>query len=321
MDKNNSILVIGSINMGISLSIKQIPEPWQTLEASSTLFETDGKASRIGAAAANLGAEVSIIGKIGNDSYGTNVLQTLNQIGINTQHVSIIDDTPTGIVTLLRTSKKETSVINSPGANFKFVEGEITKLESFIAQHKIIVLTNKIPIFSTCEALKIAKKYKLIVLFDPSPVSEVPNSVFEDVDIILPNESDIRYSANIDTIDLKYARLALSHYMEMGVKKAAILKIGADAALIKSQNEFISIGSIDMTDNEIDQKGDKDIFTAALAVSISQNNNLYQSTVYAKVAAQLSDMQSGVRAIMPIKESLQDYLNKNPLFQEITSYK
>lgn len=321
MNKNNRILVIGSINMGISLSIKQIPEPWQTLEASSTLFETDGKASRIAAAAAKLGADVSIIGKIGNDSYGANVLQTLNQFGINTQHVSMVNDTPTGIVTLLRTDNKETSVINSPGANLKFEEGEITKLESFISQHKIIVLTNKIPIFSTCEALEIAKKHKLIVLFDPSPVSEVPKAVFKDVDILLPNETDIRYTANTDAIDLKCARLALSHYTDMGVKKAAILKIGTDGALIKSQNEFIALGSIDMTDNKIDQKGDKDIFTAALAVSISQNKNLYQSTVYAKAAAQLSNMQSGVRAIIPIKEQLQDYLDKNPLFQEITPYK
>lgn len=320
MDKNNRILVIGSINMGISMHIKKIPDPWETQEASSTLFETDGKASRIATAAARLGASTSIIGKIGGDSYGTKVMQTLNQAGIDTQHVGIIDDAYTGIVILMRTDKKQTSVVNSPGANVKFTEGEIAKLESFIAKHKIIVLTNKVPLCATHEALQIAKKYNLLVIFDPSPVSEVPPDIYADVDILLPNESDIKYTAGSDSIDLKCSRLALSRYMEMGVKKAAILKIGADGVLIKSRNEFITLGSVDMVEDEIDLKGDKDIFTAALAVALSQNQKLYQSSIYAKAAAQLSNMESGVRATVPTKEALQAYLNENSLFQEITFY-
>lgn len=320
MDKNNRILVIGSINMGISLGVKHMPRPWETQEACSTLFETDGKASRIAAAAISLGADVSVIGKIGRDSYGSKVLETLNQMGINTEHVGIVEDTHTGIVVLMRTDKIETSVLNSPGANYKYVEGEITKLESFIAQHKVIVLTNKVPLFVTREAIQIAKKHNLLVLFDPSPACQVPDDIYEDVDILLPNEPDIKYTAGADTIDLKCARLALSRYMEMGVKKAAILKIGVHGVLINACNEFIALGPIDMTDDHIDRKGDKDIFIAALAVSLSQNKNMYESAQYAKAAAQLSDTESGVRATLPTRKMLQDYLNENPLFQEIISY-
>ncbi|HWR22701.1 MAG TPA: PfkB family carbohydrate kinase [Feifaniaceae bacterium] len=313
--EENRILVLGSISMGISMRIGHIPALWESVQASSALYETDGKASRVASAAARLGAGVSIIGKVGQDSFGDSIRSSLSSSGVDIRHVAAVPD-KTGLIILLRTESRETSLVHDPGANLSYEEGEIARLEPFFAQHRILIVSNSIPLFSLREALQIAKKHRLLVMLDPSPASELPDDIYPLVDVLLPGEQDIKHLSHTEYIDLSASRLALSRYLELGVGKAAILKIGMDGVLIATNNEFIGLGTSDMT-NEIDRRGDKAVFVAAMASAFAQHKNLYQAAVYARAAAQLSELQSGIRVTLPTSEALQAYLNENPLFKEI----
>lgn len=313
MAKEPRIIVIGSINMGMSLSIDRMPQKWEIVEASATRLETDGRASRIATAAVQFGAQASIVGKVGSDGYGTTILESLKQAGINTHAVSRVQDVATGLSLLMRNEKRETWVVSSAGANKAYQEGEIAALEPFIAQHQLLVITNTIPLCSVMEAVKIAKEHHMLVVMDPHPAHTLPDEIFADVDILLPGEADIRHLFGTDVIDLKSSRLALSHFLERGVKRAAVLKIGIDGVLIATHNEFITLGSVSISDS-IDIKGDRDIFSAALSSALSQNTNLYQACVYARGAAQLSSMESGIRATFPTREALAEFMRQNPMF-------
>ena len=315
MMEENRILVLGSISMGISMRIAHMPALWESVQASSTLYETDGKASRVASAAARLGAGVSIIGKVGQDSFGASIRDSLSSSNVNIEHVATMPE-KTGLIMLMRTDNKETSIVHDPGANLSYAKGEIAQLEPFFARHRILVVSNTVPLFSLREALELARTHHLLVMLDPTPASELPDDIYPMVDVLLTGEQDIKHLSHTEYIDLSSSRLALSRYLELGVRKAAILKIGADGVLIATNNEFIGLGTSDMT-NEIDRRGDKAVFVAAMAAAFAQRKNLYQAAVCARAAARLSELQSGIRVTLPTMETLQAYLNENPLFKEI----
>lgn len=114
---SGDLLVFGSINQDIALSVAAFPAPGQTLKASGSARATGGKGANQAAAAALAGAEVHMIGAVGDDSAGNAARQALKTVGVDTSLIRTEAGAPTGAAYICVRSDGENTIVVDPGAN------------------------------------------------------------------------------------------------------------------------------------------------------------------------------------------------------------
>ncbi|KGM45771.1 ribokinase, partial [Neobacillus niacini] len=133
------ITVIGSINMDLVTNTNQIPKVGETLLGDSFHTIPGGKGANQAVAAVRLGADVTMIGAVGNDSFGHLLVGNLINQGINTKSIMKVEDTSTGIATII-VSNGDNSIIVVPGANHHITPEVIDKHEDKIKDSNILLL-------------------------------------------------------------------------------------------------------------------------------------------------------------------------------------
>ena len=112
-----SIAVVGSINHDIVVRVPRHPVPGETIMGSGHFTAPGGKGANQAVAASRLGATVAMVGAVGNDSIGADLLSGLSSDGVDCGHVRVVDDVGTGIALITLDDAGENSIVVSPGAN------------------------------------------------------------------------------------------------------------------------------------------------------------------------------------------------------------
>ena len=309
------MLFVGTVNMGVSLYLPTPLALWDIVKADETRLETDGSASREAVAAVMLGGRAAVLGRVGDDAFGHTMVETLRGRGVDTAGITVQKDTPSGMIFIHRARGRQApALIYSAGANDSYQPGDLEALDSLFAGRKTVVVSNRLPACAVTEAVHLAKRHGAFVILSATPVDDLPPALYPLVDIVLPNEADVCALTGRQEPDLKNARLALSTLLERGAR-TAILKYGTDGVLIATGNEFLTLGEAEMG-GEIDKRGDRNIFVAALALALTGGKELYDAAIYARAAAYLSLAKEGIRAQVPTQQELLEHLRQNPIFSE-----
>ena len=185
----SKILVIGSLNMDLVIETPKIPQIGETVLGSGFITAPGGKGANQAVAAAKLGGDVSMIGCIGNDIFGRDLVTNLSKNNVKINGISTIENTPTGIAVIVVKDGNNFIIVN-PGANFMLTPEMIEQLELVIQESSILLLQFEIPVATVEKAIQIAKKHQVKVLLNPAPASNISDETLAMVDIITPNESE-----------------------------------------------------------------------------------------------------------------------------------
>lgn len=119
------VFVVGSINQDFVLRLQRRPEPGETVTDAELSLHPGGKGANQAVAAARSGAEVVMLGRVGEDSFGRDLVRNLRDNGVDTSHVKTVPDAPTGSSFITVTPDGENAIVVSPGANRSFGPKEI----------------------------------------------------------------------------------------------------------------------------------------------------------------------------------------------------
>ncbi|KKI89227.1 ribokinase [Bacillus sp. SA1-12] len=293
------ITVIGSINMDLVTRTDTIPKVGETVLGEAFFTIPGGKGANQAVAAARLGAEVTMLGCVGEDSFGKELKQHLSNQGINIEHIQTIPDTSTGIASITL-SEGDNSIIVVSGANSEVTPEFVSRFEDLIAQSDIILLQLEIPLSSVMEAVTIAKKHHVPVILNPAPIQQLPKSLVLQADYITPNEheEELLLSAK-DLSDKEVKELKQKCIVTKG-SKGVQLYHG-----VEEQIHGYKVSAVDST-------GAGDCFNGALAVFISKGAPLKEACQYANAAAALSVTKLGAQAGMPTLEEVKSFLRDSP---------
>ncbi|HBM74700.1 MAG TPA: ribokinase [Clostridiaceae bacterium] len=244
-----NVCVLGSINMDVVLGVNKIPRLGETVLSNGVKKNPGGKGANQAVAAARLGANVFMIGKVGRDSNGDHLVKKLKADGINTDHVGIEADKPTGTAIIAVDCEGNNSIIVDPGSNMSIDENEIDAAESIIKSSDIIVAQFETPIPATLRAFKIAKENNVFTLLNPAPVSHVPDELFKFTDLIVPNETEAEALTGIAVKDMDSAKRAAAEFQRYGVEYVVITLGSRGAAIIsKDKAEIIDAYKVKAVD-------------------------------------------------------------------------
>lgn len=295
------IAVIGSINMDLVVRCSRLPLPGETIIASSFAEVSGGKGANQAVAAARLGANVTMIGRVGDDAFANQLRGNLNSEGIDTTFVLATEACPSGVAVVAVEQSGENSILVVPGANGRVDVADVTAAAGMIRSSDVLLLQLEIPIESVLAAINIARESGVRVILDPAPSPrQFPRALFN-VDVICPNQSEAAaiLGRGIDSIaDAKQAAVELAR---RGVKYA-IVTLGAQGAVASNGDDVHSFQPHAI--NAIDTTAAGDAFAGAFAVHWAEDDLIAEAVRFACAAGALAASRAGAQPAMPSREDV-----------------
>ena len=289
------IVVIGSCNTDMVVKAGRLPVPGETVLGGTFYMNPGGKGANQAIAAARLGAEVTLISKIGYDLFGLQALEIYRSEKINTEFIFTDQKSPSGVALISVDSYGENSIIVAPGASRSLSTEDIDKAKSKLEEADIILMQLEVPIETVEYAATIAKSYGKKVILNPAPASVLSNSFLSCVHTILPNRIEAEMLSGIKVIDEESAWRAAKAIGEKGIENV-VITLGKDGAYVKEKEEYTMIPAKEV--ETIDTTGAGDVFCGAFSVYLSENHTLTESVEFANAAAALAVTRMGAQPFL-----------------------
>ena len=301
MTKPN-ICVVGACNIDLISYVPRMPAIGETLHGSKFRIGFGGKGANQAVMAAKLGANVSIITKLGRDTFGEDTLKNFKSFNINTAHVHFTAEAFSGVAPISVNPEGQNSIVIVTGANDLLTEAEIEAARSDIAQAGAVVCQLEIPLHLTLKALSVAREEGVLTIFNPAPAqAELPAELYELSDIICPNESETELLTGLPVASDVQAETAAYQLLERGVK-TVILTLGERGALIVDQQSSRRIETQKVT--AIDSTGAGDAFVGSLATFLAQGIKLDEGVQRACAIATMSVQKRGTQTSFPSADEI-----------------
>ncbi len=199
-----TIAVIGSNMVDLISYTDRMPKEGETLEAPSFKMGCGGKGANQAVAAAKMGADVVMVSKVGDDMFADNTIRNFQSYGINTQYVSKVPQTSSGVAPIFVSSTSQNSILIIKGANEFLKPADIDKAESTLVECSLIVLQLEVPLETVYAAIEFGNKHNIPVLLNPAPaVPELDIDYACRCDFFVPNETELEILVNkpVETVE------------------------------------------------------------------------------------------------------------------------
>jgi ribokinase len=300
MKKHPKVAVVGSINMDLVTKTERFPKRGETVLGTEFNQYPGGKGANQAVAASRLGAEVSFIGCVGNDSYGEQLKQILEGEGIDIEGIDVCSNVQTGIAQIT-VAEKENSIIVVPGANHELTTDWVQTHCLKLSEADIILVQLETPLPIAEVVVEIANEYNVPVILNPAPAQHLKNSLVSKISYLTPNESEICTLTSGEESDLAGQIQIL---LKRGVS-TIILTRGEDGVLFNQGDKLEARDSMKV--QAVDTTGAGDTFNGALAVGLARGDSLNDAVELAVKAASISVTKPGAQSGMPHLHELKQY--------------
>ena len=291
------ICVVGAANMDLISYVKRLPKMGETLHGSRFHMGFGGKGANQAVMAAKLGAQVSVVTKLGRDVFGENTLENFRSFGIDCTHVLFTEEAFSGVAPIAVDEKGNNSIVIVTGANDLLSEEDIEAARPAIAAAQILVCQLETPLDTTLAALRIAREEKVKTIFNPAPgAAGLPEELFPLSDIFCPNESETELITGLPVGSIEEATTAARELLARGAG-VIILTLGERGSLLVSEGyaEHIPARKV----KTLDSTGAGDAFIGSLACFVAGGKALPEAVRRANEIAALSVQASGTQSSFP----------------------
>ncbi|EGV35486.1 ribokinase [Neisseria weaveri] len=291
------ITVIGSINMDLVTSAPRFPQVGETLLGTDFRQFMGGKGANQAVAAARLGAQVDLVGAVGDDAFGRELSDGLVQENVNTDGVATVSGRPTGMANIT-VAEGDNHIIVVSGANFAVTPEYIRQEAQRIIEADIVMAQLETPLDAVIEAAKTAKQHGKPFILNPAPAQKLPQELLELVTVLTPNAYELAISLGLSA---EMPPEELIRHSPCPV----VMTLGAEGALFSDgKGGLHRQASFKVT--PVDTTGAGDTFNAALARY--WHLGLQEAVKLACAAAAISVTQAGAQSGMPSEKTLRQFL-------------
>jgi ribokinase len=296
------ICVVGSLNTDLTFRTPRLPKPGETLRGNAFHIGYGGKGANQAVMSARLGAQVTLVGRVGRDAFGDGSVRHLTREGIDTIHVKEDVQEPSGTAAIVVDDQANNCIIVVPGANGALTPDDVRDAQSAIRQARVLLCQLEVPMRTVLEAFRIARSAGVQTILNPAPAAKLPDELLRLTDICVPNETELELLVN----------RRLSAFDEMEGAAREIIRRGPSTVLVTLGARGVLIVTADACDHipavpveAVDPTGAGDAFIGALAVFLAESRGLREAVRWACAAAALSVMRPGAQASFPSRADVE----------------
>ena len=295
------IVVIGSLNIDLVLSVEEFPKPGETINSLNYKEVPGGKGANQAAAASKLDAKVAMIGKVGADEHGEILLNTLDKYGVDTKHIK--KEGTTGKAFIHVNSEGENNIVLVPGANHKMTKEDIDTNLELIQESDLLILQMEIPIPVVEYALKIGKKLNKKIILNPAPAQKIDKNLLKNVHTLIPNESELEILTGLPVESKEQIEEAAKSLIALGVNQV-IVTLGSKGSLLVDKNTTQYVPALKV--DAIDTTAAGDSFVGAYSSKLIEGYTAYDAAVFATKVAAITVTREGAQSSLPTIEDIKN---------------
>jgi ribokinase len=299
------IVDLGSCNMDIYSWTDHLAEPGETILGERYWMGMGGKGANQAVAASRLGAEVTMIGRVGDDLFGKQMLETLGSYGVECEHITMEAGVNSGVALVTVDKKPENVIVVVPGTNMRISPADVDAAASKIKSASILMMQLEIPLDAIERAVDIACEGDTICILNPAPARPLPERLIKKVHIMTPNQNEVKVLTGVPADTIDGAREAGKALLKMGAKQV-VVTLGARGALIVTHSGSIHVEGNVVADC-LDTTGAGDAFMGGLAVGLAQGKTLEEAVRFANIIGALSTRKPGAMPAMPTLQEVEAF--------------
>ncbi len=289
--------------MDLVVTAPAIPRPGQTVLGHTFQTIPGGKGANQAVAAARLGADVALIGRVGDDPYGATLREQLRAASVRDGHLLTTRGVASGVALIVVTPTGENAICVAPGANAHVTPADVVAAEQTIAAAAVCALQLELPLETVLAAADVARSHGVRVVLDPAPAPAIlPNALYR-VDVLTPNESEALTLMG-GASGAEPPRLA--EELRARGARAVVLKLGGRGAFASSPEGGGWVPAHPV--RVVDTTAAGDAFTAALAVALAEGRGLTEAVCWANAAGALACTRGGAQPAMPSRDAVEELL-------------
>ncbi|MFM0050098.1 ribokinase [Caballeronia grimmiae] len=293
------VTVVGSLNMDLVARAPRLPLPGETLAGHAFAQVPGGKGGNQAVAAARLGAQVAMIGCVGNDTNGATLKSSLEAEGIDCTALATSEHAPTGVALIIVDDASQNAIVIVAGSNAEVTPERIGAQEDMLAQADVIVCQLETPAETVRAALAAGRRLGRTTILNPAPAaSALPADWFPLVDYLIPNELEAGTltGAPISTPD--DARRA-AHALKAKGARNVIVTLGGQGvyALLDGDDDGRHLPSPKV--EAVDTTAAGDTFIGGFAAELARGSAVADAIAFGQRAAALAVTREGAQPSIP----------------------
>ncbi|NJK37531.1 MAG: ribokinase [Oscillatoriales cyanobacterium RM2_1_1] len=311
-----SLVVFGSINLDFVAQTPRLPLPGETLQGHRFFTVPGGKGANQAVATARLGATTYMLGRVGADQWGQELLASLQGAQVQTDGVQITPEVSSGVAIITvrgpaeniegEKTRGENTIIVIPGANGQVTVADAEALASLLPETGALLLQLEIPMPAILAVARLAHQARVSVILDPAPAPRVlPAELYPWVDVITPNETEASQLVGLEMTDESAWKTAGQFFLQKGVKNV-VIKLGGRGVFAMNQSEQFWLKPFPV--KVVDTVAAGDAFNGAMAVALDRGLSFRESVTWGAAAGALATTISGAQPSLPDWKSFEQFL-------------
>ncbi|SEQ94308.1 ribokinase [Microlunatus flavus] len=301
-----AVVVVGSINVDLTVAASPLPRPGETLTGSSFASGLGGKGANQAVAAARAGATTSMVGAVGRDTFGTLALDALRADGVDVDWVEEVDG-PTGVAHIRVDARTgENSIVIVPEANGALTPARVEEsLRELAPSSPVVLLQLETPLEVALATARACSELGLKLVLDPAPAAPLPDEIWEGVWLACPNETEAELLTGTRVTDVRSAERAARWFSERGVRQVVVTR-GGRGTVVVGPGGTSDIPAFGVT--PVDTTAAGDTFAGALGAAVAAGLAWPVALRRAAAAGALATTKPGATSSIPTAAEVDAYL-------------
>jgi ribokinase len=300
------ITVVGSLNMDLFIGVPRFPVPGETILGGEARRGCGGKGANQAVAIARMGHAATLVGAVGDDPFGDEMLARLDSAGVDTTAVLRRPGVPTGLAMIVLDRAGQNQIVVSSGANDTFTAADLERCRDQITASDALLVQLETPLPTVRAALEIARKAGKLTVLNPAPFVALDDELLQLCDFIIPNENEASELSGLPVRDLKSAALAAEAIYARS-RWNVLVTLGANGAWLRSRDFTGHVPGLPVTPK--DTVGAGDAFIGAFVVRLVEGAPVQQAANFACAAAAIAVTRRGAQDSFPARAELEQWLS------------
>ncbi|MCU0514091.1 MAG: ribokinase [Anaerolineae bacterium] len=285
------ITVVGSFAVGMTIRTPVMPIFGETLRGSDFDMGPGGKGSNQAVGTARLGARSALVGLIGEDKLGEIAIDLYAQEGIDTTFFRRTAQRPTGVGFIILNPAGENFIILDMAANELLDAAFVDQAEAHIAASAVVMSVLEIPVAAAARAMQLGQRHGVTTILNPAPAAALPPDIFQYIDVLTPNETELRILMGLKPDDPTPTRDLAQQLKARGITTLIVTQ-GPRGALVFSGDDTFEVPGVAVP--VVDTTGAGDAFNSGLAVALAEGRPLRTAVEFGCCAGALACTRLGV---------------------------
>jgi ribokinase len=297
------ITVVGSVNMDLVLEVTRFPQPGETVQGRNFRSAHGGKGANQAYAVARMGRPVALIGAVGDDSFGTDMVAGLAEIGVEVSQMVRRADAASGTALITVDANGQNQIVVANGANDTLTAAEVTTALGDLHECRALLLQLEIPLPTVAAAIRHGRAAGVPVFLNTAPFQELPDELLGQCRWLIANEQEATELTRQHVSSPAEAGFAATALRQRAPQAGIVITLGAAGAWIDSAEFTGHVPGFAV--EPLDSVGAGDVWIGAFATQLLEGRSVVEAARFAHLAAALAVTRRGAQSSMPTRAEVE----------------